>query len=399
MKLCHRALVVAMVLSLMVPATSCRADLAPLGSEDLTASGSPRPEGEHDGSATRSVEGSPVPGTIRSLEERADAPPGSRAWTVIYVSEIQPGRTMLVSGEVYVPMAPPPGARDMVLWNHETTGLADSCAPSLRAPIGRVPALQEILDRGHVVVMSDYPGQGMPGPPFYMVGQVNARASVDVLKAVASIPGLDLSGRFVQYGWSQGGQTALHVEAIAEDYAPELDGLGSALIAPASEVSELVLRDMRQPAFPDFVISALSGAKALESDLEYSDILSPEGMDRLEFVNTGCADTWGDDLPDSPYASTTLEASHPWASAIRHIDDFESAGSMPVVIYQGSEDVTTPTDLATSQAALLCEAGSAVEFRLFPGLGHESVVPQAAQGIPAWIEDRFDGELPTDDCP
>src|SRR5699024_11250499 len=48
----------------------------------------------------------------------------------------------------------------------------------------RIPELQQLLDDGHIVVASDYPGQGLPGQAYYMVGQANARASLDALRTL-----------------------------------------------------------------------------------------------------------------------------------------------------------------------------------------------------------------------
>src|SRR5699024_4320624 len=64
----------------------------------------------------------------------------------------------------------------------------------------RIPELQQLLDDGHIVVASDYPGQGLPGQAYYMVGQANARASLDALRTLEHLPEIEHSGKFVQYG-------------------------------------------------------------------------------------------------------------------------------------------------------------------------------------------------------
>ncbi|HEX8604280.1 MAG TPA: lipase family protein, partial [Pseudoduganella sp.] len=183
------------------------------------------------------------PGTILQMQKRTDAPKGSAGWNVIYVSEIAPGRLAYVSGELYLPLAAGGEPRDVVLWNHETAGLADACAPSRRSTKEggheRVPALAALLAQGHVVVMSDYPGLGLPGPAFYMAGQPNARASLDMLRVARNFPGARASNRYVMYGWSQGGQTTMWAESIAAGYAPEFTGRGAALIAPAVRIRDL----------------------------------------------------------------------------------------------------------------------------------------------------------------
>jgi len=131
-------------------------------------------------------------GDIHALEERDDAPQGSKGWSMIYVSEIESGIKKYVSGEIYVPDDSSTTPRDVVLWNHPTTGLADYCAPSRRGANDiRIPELQQLLDDGNIVVANDYPGQGLPGPAYYMVGQANARASLDALRTLKHLPEIE----------------------------------------------------------------------------------------------------------------------------------------------------------------------------------------------------------------
>ena len=70
------------------------------------------------------------PGTIiRSTP--IDAPPGARAWKILYHSRAVDGRDIAVSGVVVAPTgAAPKRGRVVVTWAHGTTGLADLCAPS-----------------------------------------------------------------------------------------------------------------------------------------------------------------------------------------------------------------------------------------------------------------------------
>lgn len=340
------------------------------------------------------------PGHVHALQERTDAPSGGKGWNMVYVSETEPGTTTFVSGEIYVPTTPSEEPRDVVLWNHPTTGLSDQCAPSRNSVSDlRIPALQELLERGHIVVMSDYPGQGLPGPAYYMAGEVNSRASLDALKALEEFPELDLSGRFVQYGWSQGGQTSMHAEAIAAEYAPGFELLGTALIAPAVRIKDLTARSMQHDELAGYVISTLPGIKAAYPDLTYRDFLTDEAMEKLPDLSFGCWDIWetGSTLED-PYTDTALQDGTDWAEAMAEVDDFTPAGDSPFVIYQGDADTTTPVELTLREVDQLCAAGNEVEYLEFPGLDHTPVVPEAAHVFPAWAQARFDREQATDEC-
>ncbi|MGP4029354.1 lipase family protein [Actinomadura sp. 3N407] len=343
------------------------------------------------------------PGDILWTQPRTDAPAGAQGWNLIYVSEIKPGIKKYVSGEVYAPKKKRRSPRDLVLWNHETTGLTDNCAPSRRSLVEddrlRVPAIRELLDAGFVVAMSDYPGQGLPGAPYYMAGSPNARASLDVLRATRKLPTVNTSQRFVQYGWSQGGQTSMHLESTAKSYAPEFKGLGTGLIAPAVRIRDLTHRSMQIPGLAGYVIATLRGIQAFYPDLKYRDFLTPSAMEQLPVLSDGCFDIWSSASSlRHPYRPRAMARGSSWRKALTAVDAFRPAGTMPFVIYQGTDDTTTPPSLTLRERVALCGAGSQVMYNEFAGLNHSSVVPVAAERFPAWAADRFAGKPAPDNC-
>ncbi|WP_053283502.1 alpha/beta fold hydrolase [Comamonas testosteroni] len=343
-------------------------------------------------------------GSIYWAQERSDAPAGSRAWNIVYVSEIVNGVKKYVSGEIYVPTAAAQGPRDVVLWNHETTGVADICAPSRRSlvvdGVSRVPGIKDLLAKGYVVAMSDYPGQGLPGPAWYMSGQPNARASLDVLRAVQNFPEAKASQRFVMYGWSQGGQTTMWTDAIAASYAPEFTGLGAGLIAPAVRIRELTLNSMTRTELAGYVISTLPGIKAAHPELKYGDFLTTEGLEQFPAMADGCFDIWETaSTVTKPYQPQALTPGSSWWNAMTSVDNFTPRGKTPFVIYQGTEDVPVPASLTAKERQGLCAAGSKVDYKEFAGLDHETVVPEAAKQFPSWAQERFVGQAAASNCP
>src|SRR5699024_4388837 len=196
----------------------------------------------------------------------------AQGWNIIYVSEILDETYEYVSGEVYVPDEPSDQPRDVVLWNHQTTGLPDECAPS-RTEVDdtRIPVLEQLLDDGHIVVASDYPGQGLPGPVYYMVGQANARASLDALKAAEHLPNVQTSGKFVQYGFSQGGRTTMHAEAMVGEFATLVALLGAALLSHAFWMYDVPARAMTDPELHGRALSMVSCLRTAKPELVYED--------------------------------------------------------------------------------------------------------------------------------
>ena len=76
------------------------------------------------------------------------------------------------------------------------------------------------------------------------MGESEARAVIDSVRAARSFPGLENSSRFVVWGHSQGGQAALFTGMIAKRYAPELQLMRVAAAAPATDLPTLMSDDL-----------------------------------------------------------------------------------------------------------------------------------------------------------
>ena len=79
-----------------------------------------------------------------------------------------------------------------------------------------MPLANELLDHGWVVTASDYQGEGTPGLMPYLAGVSAARNTIDIVRAARQLPAAHASNRYVVWGHSEGGQTAmfaLHIGA------------------------------------------------------------------------------------------------------------------------------------------------------------------------------------------
>ena len=103
---------------------------------------------------------------------------GAEVTRLLYHSTDPDGEPIAVSGIAITPPGEPPSdGWPVVAWAHGTTGIASRCAPSLESGAGAhlIPALTELTDGGYVVVATDYPGLGTPGPHPYLVGESEGR--------------------------------------------------------------------------------------------------------------------------------------------------------------------------------------------------------------------------------
>ena len=119
----------------------------------------------------------------------------------------------------------------MVAWAHGTTGFAQPCAPSLLPEpftAGAMPALDEVLDRGWILVATDYVGLGTAGPHPYLIGQGEGRSVLDAMKAAHQLRTVDLDLSPTSF-------LSMHLEdpAIRKSYQwePESGGQNGAFIS------------------------------------------------------------------------------------------------------------------------------------------------------------------------
>ncbi len=104
---------------------------------------------------------------------------------------------------------------------------------------------------------SDFSGQGAPGAYPYLIGEGEARSSLDAVLATAELrTDLTLSPDTVVWGHSQGGHAALWTTAIAKDYAPGLDVLGTAVVAPVADPPALAEELLSGP--PNAMLSVIT---------------------------------------------------------------------------------------------------------------------------------------------
>jgi len=143
-------------------------------------------------------------------------------YRVMYTSQNLQNKFVAVTGVIAVPNGTPPtGGFPVVSWAHGTNGMADVCAPSL-SPSSAAPLANSLLDKGWIVTATDYQGEGSPGLHPYIAGVLSARNTIDIVRAVRELPAAHASDRYVVWGHSQGGHTAMFALSIGKAYAPEL---------------------------------------------------------------------------------------------------------------------------------------------------------------------------------
>jgi uncharacterized membrane protein HdeD (DUF308 family)/alpha-beta hydrolase superfamily lysophospholipase len=343
-----------------------------------------------------------APGVLlRSEPYTAGIPDDWRAWRILYTTTRAPNVPAVASGLVIVSKHPPAGPRPVIAWAHGTTGVASSCAPSLlsesRLNNGVIPGLDRLIGRGWVLVATDYVGLGTAGPHPYLIGQGEARSVLDSVRAARQLPDLELAHETVVWGHSQGGHAALWVGMLAPTYAPDVNVVGVAALAPASDLLALV--DTIRHTLEGRVLSAyiMTAYSQNYADVSFDHYVRPAARVQVREAAKRCLD-----LPDAiPSVLTALlsrqpiYAVDPLAGALgRRLAENTPREPIkaPLLIAQGDADPLVLPSVQRAYVNQRCHAGQRVEYVTYRNRDHLSLLWSNSPLVPfllAWSEARF----------
>ena len=336
-----------------------------------------------------------APGSlIDALELKA--PPGIRAWAVVYRSTGFDGAPIGVSGLVVAPAAPAGPATGaglpIVAWAHGTTGLADACAPSRLGVLAEEDITVVSLARqGVVVAATDYEGLGTPGIHPYLVGASEGRSILDAIRAVRDLPEAGAGSRAVVFGISQGGHATLWAAELGPSYAPDVELVGVVAASPPIDL-QAVQRAVLVGPQPSEVswLEALLVTRAWHEvyGVSTAGLLTDEGQAIAGVLDAICP--WELDSPaENPFLDLDIPA---WQALLAANTPGHAASAAPIHVVAALWDEQVPASTIAPGVDRLRAAGSVVDVRWVEGT-HVSTLtePASAAASMAWIRDRFVG--------
>ncbi|MBI5321990.1 lipase family protein [Bradyrhizobium sp.] len=344
---------------------------------------------------------------LRSESFTKDLPAAARGWRILYTTTRANNSPAVASAVVVASTQASTAPRPVIAWAHGTTGIAPGCAPSVMAPFANVPAIDRLIGENWIYVATDYVGLGTPDGHAYLVGEDAARAVLDAIRAARKLEGLSLDNRAVVWGHSQGGNSALWTGVRADDYAPDVNIVGIAALAPASDLPALFksgqgtmfgkivssyLIEAYAAAYPDVSISAYVQARTRPF---VGDIASRCVGGRSTLFSVAESKL----LPSAGIFARD-PASGPLGERLRQ-NTPATAIPAPVLIAQGSDDDLVLPRLQFRYVAARCAAGQPIDYRIYPGRDHVSLVAGHAAldtDLVAWSRDRFAGLPDTPNC-
>jgi acetyl esterase/lipase len=350
------------------------------------------------------------PGTIIRIWPLEGGGPGmggqGQSFRILYRSTSPSGEPIPVSGAIFFPSGPAPaGGRNIIAWAHPTSGVVPPCAPSLMPDNGGMMwNLGNMVGAGYIVVATDYPGLGTDGIHPYLIGESEARAVLDSVRAARDMPNTGASNRFVVWGHSQGGHAALYTGEIAARYAPELKLVGVAAAAPATYLVTLFDDDAKTSQ--DLVaMSVLSWTRL--KDVPVTSVVEPGDMSAFERTAKDCIESVAEfekiEKDESPltrgqYLKVDPATAEPWKGIMVDNSPGRSRAGAPVFIAQGTADTTVNPEVTKRFAESLCAQGTPVSFMELPGVSHVFAARDSANAALRWMTERFRGAPPPSDC-
>ncbi len=347
------------------------------------------------------------PGEILRAEPAEDGPDGARSWRILYRSTGMKGEPEAVSALLVVPDGPAPaGGRDVVAWAHPTTGVVQDCAPSLQPDWRKtIPGLDRMVKAGMVVVATDYPGLGAPGVHPYLVGASEARAVVDSVRAARNVKEAGAGNRFAVWGHSQGGHAAVFTGQLAATLAPELELVGVAAAAPATDLGRLLEMDLGTKLGTVLAAEALwSWSRVFDTSLAgvlYPDAIPVVGRVAADCIRNGAegVTAFSDALPlRDGFLTVKMTAVEPWAGIMKDNSPGATPVGAPVFLSQGTIDTVVRPQITAMYGGVLCAQGTAVRYLSVPDEGHIRIAFHTAKQAVEWMGERFAGKPPPDDC-
>ena len=330
---------------------------------------------------------------------------GASGRRLLYRSTTADGAPAVVSGMVLVPAGDlPEDGRPVVAWAHGTTGLADRCAPSATGNLfyddyGAVA--RDLLDQGFVVAATDYHGLGTPGVHTYHRSSELANATIDSVAAAHDLAEAGpLRREWFVVGHSEGGLAALAADALAAAARPGLDYRGAVVAAPTPPLGTYapLMFGIQGRGYAVLLLEAVAG---LAPDLDPRVALGREAASREALVTHGCweeAVPGFDDIPaeqmvaDPGVGPRLAEVLATWAA----YDPATVAG--PLLVVQGDADESVLAPITAQLVEDLCAHRPTIEYRTYPGAGHDAVMAASRADVAAWLAARLAGEPAPSAC-
>jgi hypothetical protein len=327
----------------------------------------------------------------------------AHAYRLTYVTSNANDDPALSTGEVFVPKGKAPaGGWPLISWAHGTSGLSESCQPSVIGPAEPerdFPYLSRWMKQGYAIVATDYAALG--APMAYLNGRSAAHNVVDMVKAARAFAATHLlakqrlSNQWVVIGQSQGGGAAIYTARYATRFGGRgLDYLGAVGTGvPAYVEDYLALLGPHTPPValsPDinsFFTYMLASLRHWRPQLGIDKILTPYGKNNIALGEKLCIFTGMTSAMQGVvvgnYLTKPLTSLPNWTQTIdEYMKMPESGFDKPFFMGHGLEDTDVPYAMTAKYVARLEANHQPVTFKSYASDHSGALVQSQKDAIP-----------------
>lgn len=362
-------------------------------------------------------------GDIVSYDAVTDLPPSladvtgwAQKFTYLSRSGINDSTTR-VSGTLLVPRgAPPDDGWRFVAYGHPSTGSLQGCAPTL-ANAG--PAVQQLLQAGFAVTLSDYQGLGNLDQsndtrkrdtyhPYLdsTTAAYNLTDSVRAARALMATSHTAASDKWFAFGIGEGGQAAWAANELAANQAKDMTLLGAVAIYPVADMDGLAdlaeagTLNTQQALDLQAFLAGLQKSYGADFNLDdyRSGIVQQKWDALLACQGTGlderaaiASQIGPDDLkPHSPEAAATLRG------YLQKTSLPQGPTKAPMMVIYGGQDPLIPPDWTAAALSGACKMGDVIHIQRLPADAPNDQFDMAA--ALDWMNQRVSGAPAQNDC-
>ncbi|KZB79743.1 lipase family protein [Amycolatopsis regifaucium] len=343
---------------------------------------------------------------IRSRVSKAGPRKDSvNAWQVMYLSTDALGRPDAVTGTVLVPKNADPAKAPIVSFAAGTHGPAFHCTPSKMIDIGAFyeqSGLDDLLDAGYAVALTDYEGYRQDPKTTYVVGRSEGPAVIDAVRAAQRLPEAKLSAdaKVLFRGYSQGGGAAAWAAELQPTYAPELNLVGVAAGGVPADLVQVTLQLDGKFGFGVFAY-ALVGLDNAYPELKLDSFLSDNGRAKLaEMQKSACTFELLTTYANQRIADYTTSAGYVRPEWVKRLNENKLGNTpikVPLFLYHATGDQLVQFAQADALHKTYCAAGVKTTWKTFD-TDHITAVYTGNADVLTFLKDRVAGTPATSNC-
>lgn len=338
-----------------------------------------------------------------------------------YISSDPKGGTYKVTARVYLPQELPTGRKVPIMSiSPGTTGMGDQCAASLEnvkvADWANYPShLAAYASQGMAVVSTDYEGMGdTTRLHHYMVGELEARAVLDSIRALKGMPQAKAivdTNQVYLAGYSQGGHAAFWADQIAAKYSSELKIKGVIGFGPVMDPGRTLTDITRGSLLGWFGPLTIASFNDYYKNYPIERIFLPKYSGDLTTAATSqCVDTlakyWGRN-PAGIYTDQFIEALKSGdlsgfgtlaENLAANRTGSQNTSSAKLINQGGLDNIVLPGQQEEAKVRLCAAKGGPVRLKIYATATHYSTMAQSFSDVMSWIQKITSGQPLESDC-